>query len=47
VIVGLFVNINTDLPASFKAAGHRSRYCTSADCNWSTTQLHIARTINI
>jgi hypothetical protein len=27
VTVGLFINFNNDLPASFKAAGHLSRYC--------------------
>ena len=26
MIVGLFININTGRPASFKVAGHRSRY---------------------
>ena len=26
MVVGLVININTDRPASFKAAGQRSRY---------------------
>ena len=50
-VVGLFFTKLTDLPATFKAAGHLA----TADCNLSTTQLatlalmtpHIASTINI
>ena len=38
-MLGTFININTDRPASFTAADHRSRY--PADCHWSTRQLLI------
>jgi len=47
-ILDPFININTDRPASYKAAGRG----ISADCNWSTRRLllhsipNIAREIN-
>ena len=39
MVVGLVININTDRPASFKAAGLHSRH--SADSNCSTRQLSL------
>jgi len=47
----LSVNINTDLKASYKAAGHRSRYFGRLQLEHKGSALavvtpHIARTIN-
>jgi hypothetical protein len=52
VIVGLFINVNTNRPASLKAAGHRSRYFCRLQPNHKAAAVtyvnpHIARAINI
>jgi len=52
MIVGLFINVNTDRPASLKAAGHRSRYLRRLQLDHKAASVtyvnpHIARAMNI